>query len=103
MTTTQEYETWWRDSGQFLQPADAMSNDPNGLALLKSWGQSLWEMKLPAEEEAIENAQESADAANAFEEKLSDLKAVIVRTIGLRDGTPTETLKKVLELVENEN
>lgn len=97
---TQDYQKWWRDAGQFLEPADAMSNDPRGLELLKSWGQSLWEMKLPLEEAAIEEAAESKEASEKAEEALDDLKKNIADIIDLRDETTADlTLNKILDLV----
>lgn len=41
MLMTQEYETWWREHGQFLEPMGDIK-DERILAFVKRCGQSIW-------------------------------------------------------------
>ena len=40
MIYTSEFETWWRDTGQFLEPAGDMGSQ--GLEFLKPFAQSMY-------------------------------------------------------------
>lgn len=94
---TQEYERWFRDTGQFLPPCDGL-HDAAKLEPFKQWGWLVWsdaQAQLREAEKAVEVAIEdkegTLDDFKEFKEEIRD---------AAWDGTSDECLSKVRKLVE---
>lgn len=66
MLMTQEYETWWRETGQFLEPIGDIK-DERILALVKRCGQSIW---YQANRTTIEDLEDEIETLKTEIEKL---------------------------------
>lgn len=65
---TETYLRWFRETGQFLQPADAFNNDQEKLEMLKQWGSFAHE----AHEEEMRELRHATDGEIEDSEKLAD-------------------------------
>lgn len=74
---TREYEMWWRDVGQFLQPCDRLEGE--ALEPFKRWGWEAWAMMqgelMTAKSEAEEaesDKEEAQEGLRTLRDEISD-------------------------------
>lgn len=79
MTITQEHDTWFRETGQFLEPAGQISS-PELLDLLRRHSQSVREELEHENKEAIEKAveQEKEECESQADEDGKEFKKAIL-------------------------
>jgi hypothetical protein len=100
ITTDSEYDRWWREIGQFLQPADIAS--PEQLELFRLFGAAVYADR--SEEigliraDAQANEDESTKSATRAKGAMSDIENVLSETI-----SDAEKMSAVQKLINDYN
>lgn len=96
--TTSDYERYWREEGQFLEPSGNLSSE--ALELAKRVGAAVWEDQQGAINEARkerEDAQEDKDEAEAG---FREFKESVLKQI---QDSGTNCIPAIRKLCENED
>lgn len=78
MNTTEEFDQWWREAGQFIQPADMATQEQLeqfrlfGSSVFQEFSSQIQELKDNAANAEEEASEHSADTPNRLKEILED-------------------------------
>lgn len=98
VTTTRDFDLWWRDYGQFIPPADTATEAE--LEYLRAFASSSHRELTDAYYDKIREVEEEAEdaAEKEADKKLAEFKEEILEAIELAD-TDAGALEAVIKLV----
>lgn len=97
MTYKQDYERWFRETGQFVEPAGDLK-DLGKLDLLKAWGQSVYGVFDEMVAEAKKESETATSNAEDADENLRDFKTRIEQALDI-GGTNDEMAGRIRKII----
>lgn len=94
VVTSEHFDQWWRDCGQFLPPADVATGED--LERLRTFANSMFKDHFQNLEDKISNLESDAESAEEDARKaMDDFKKSI--STALESKSPLEEIKKLLK------